>query len=161
MLDYCRTFGLKTVVFRQSCIYGPHQFGNEDQGWVAWFVSAALQNKRITIYGDGKQVRDILYVDDLFAAWDTAVKKITQVKGIAFDIGGGIKNKISLLELIAILEKKLGRKVKIKFAPERLGDQEIFVSDNYLVKKLLGFSPKVDMESGLEILFKNEKKPYC
>lgn len=147
VLDYCRTYDLKTVVFRQSCIYGPHQFGNEDQGWVAWFVTAALQNKKITIYGDGKQIRDILYVDDLFAAWDTAVRKINQVKGLAFDIGGGVKNKISLLELVAILEKELGRKIKIKFAPKRLGDQDIFVSDNLLAKKLLGFKPKKRKEA--------------
>jgi CDP-paratose 2-epimerase len=125
--DYSRIYGLSTVIFRQSCIYGPHQFGAEDQGWIAWFVIASLFSKKITIFGNGKQTRDILYIDDLFSAWDSATKNINKVKGEIFNIGGGPNNSISLIELLLILERKFGNKMKISYSDWRLGDQKIFI----------------------------------
>ncbi len=128
--DYARIYDLPSVVFRQSCIYGRRQFGVEDQGWVAWFVIAALTGKPISIYGDGKQVRDILFVDDLCDAYDAAFDKISQVKGQIFNIGGGRKNTISVWqEFKPILERLLGREVKHTFGDWRPGDQPVFISD--------------------------------
>jgi len=128
--DYSRIYGLSTVIFRQSCIYGPHQFGVEDQGWVAWFIIASLFGKKITIFGDGKQTRDILYVDDLFSVWDLATKNIKKVKGEIFNIGGGPNNSISVIELLSTLERKFGKEIKTSYSDWRLGDQRIFISDN-------------------------------
>ncbi len=150
--DYSRIYDLSTVVFRQSCIYGPHQFGIEDQGWVAWFVIAFLLNKKITIFGNGKQTRDILYVDDLFLAWDLATKKIKDIKGEIFNIGGGSINSVSLLDLLSLLEKKLKKKIDISYNTWRLGDQKVFVSDNKKLLNQLEWEPKIDINSGLEKL---------
>src|SRR5207248_756250 len=105
VLDYARTFGLRTAVFRMSCIYGPHQFGNEDQGWVAHFLIRAMQGRPITIYGDGRQVRDILFVEDLVNAFLLAHEHIGDISGQAFNIGGGPANTISLLELLDLIAK--------------------------------------------------------
>lgn len=150
--DYARIYDLNTVVFRQSCIYGPYQFGIEDQGWVAYFCIQALLNKPIVIYGDGKQVRDILYIDDLIEAYWLAYKNNKKVKGEIFNIGGGKNNVVGILEFINYLEKKLDKKITYKFAPWRPGDQKYFVSDNTKLRKILNWYPKTDLNSGLEKL---------
>ncbi len=151
--DYARIYGLKTIVMRQSCIYGPRQFGVEDQGWVAWFTIASVLGKPITIYGDGKQVRDLLYVDDLFEAWDIATKKIKKVSGETFNIGGGSANTISLLELLHHLEKMSDKKIKSSFSDWRPGDQPVYISDISKANRLLDWTPKTAPEKGVERLF--------
>ena len=153
MIDYSRIYGLKTVVFRQSCIYGYRQFGIEDQGWVAWFTIAAMMGKPITIYGDGKQVRDVLFIDDLVDAYEAAVKNIDKIKGQAFNIGGGAKNTMSLLELLAFLEKFFGKKIPLRFAGWRPGDQPVFVCDIGKAKKAFGWAPKVGPKEGVKKLY--------
>lgn len=150
--DYSRIYGLKTVVFRQSCIYGPHQFGNEDQGWVAYLTLCALQNKEITIYGDGKQVRDILFVDDLISAFELARAQANKVSGSIYNIGGGKENVLSLLELIVWLKKELKKKIKHKFDAWRPGDQRVYISDIKKAKKDLDWKPSVSKNEGLEKL---------
>lgn len=152
--DYSRIYNLSTVVFRQSCIYGPHQFGVEDQGWVAWFVIASLLNRKITIFGNGKQTRDILYIDDLFSAWDLATKNIEKARGDIFNIGGGQKNSISVNEILLLLERKIKNKIEISYDGWRPGDQKIFVSDNKKLIDRLGWKPKTNINFGLEKLIK-------
>jgi CDP-paratose 2-epimerase len=152
--DYSRIYDLNTVVFRQSCIYGPRQFGVEDQGWVAWFIIALLTNKPITIYGDGKQVRDLLYVDDLTSAYCLALDNISKTKGQVFNLGGGQPFSISIwFEFKEILEKLFGKKIDAPFAPWRPGDQKIFVSDISKAKKTFGWEPKVNPQEGITLLF--------
>ena len=152
--DYARIYNLPTVVFRQSCIYGTRQFGVEDQGWVAWFVIAALTGKSISIYGDGKQVRDILFVEDLCDAYDLAFGQIPQISGQVFNIGGGRKNTISIwMEFKPILEKLLGKKIETTQSDWRPGDQPVFISDIRKANKLLNWSPKVNAEEGISKLF--------
>lgn len=150
--DYARIYGLKTLVFRQSCIYGPRQFGIEDQGWVAWFTIASILDKPITIYGDGKQVRDVLYVDDLINAFELATLNIERTSGKVYNIGGGPQNTMSLLELISYLEKLLGRKIQYSFSDWRLGDQLIYVSNIQKAKEEFGWEPKTSKEKGVKIL---------
>ena len=157
-LDYQRIFGLKTVVFRQSCIYGPHQLGVEDQGWVAHFTKQFLLKKAITIFGDGKQIRDLLYVDDLVEVYDKAIKNIEKVKGQAINIGGGKNNAYSLLQVIKILEKEFGYKIPIYFDKARIGDQKFFVSKNKKAKKLLNWQPKTNFLKGLKKLIRWQKE---
>lgn len=152
--DYSRIYGLKTVVFRQSCIYGPRQFGVEDQGWVAWFVIAINSGKPITVYGDGKQVRDLLYVEDLVRAYDLAIQKISKVSGEVFNIGGGPNNTMSIWkEFRPILEHLFHKKINSKMASWRPGDQLIYVSDISKARKLLGWTPKVGVKQGIHKLF--------
>jgi len=151
--DYSRIYGLKTVVMRQSCIYGPRQFGIEDQGWVAWFVIAALTGKKITVYGDGKQVRDILYMDDLLDSFDAAIRNIDQCAGKVFNIGGGPENTISLLEFLELLEEYFGRKVDYTFSDWRPGDQKIYVSDISRAAWELDWEPKVSNREGIRYLY--------
>ncbi|MBD0294310.1 MAG: GDP-mannose 4,6-dehydratase [Flavisolibacter sp.] len=153
MIDYSRTFGLKTVVFRMSCIYGPHQFGTEDQGWVAHFLIQTLKNKHITLFGDGKQVRDILFVDDLVNAFLLAQEHIHAISGNAFNIGGGVQNTISLLELLDMIHELLGRKPDVSFDDWRPGDQKYYVSDFTKFKKATGWMPKVSTLEGIEKLY--------
>jgi CDP-paratose 2-epimerase len=150
--DYSRVFGLNTVVFRQSCIYGQRQFGSEDQGWVFHFVKTALKKKKITIFGNGKQTRDILYVNDLIEAYTKAVENPKVSSGKIYNVGGGIINSVSLIELIKMLENILGYKIDKEFSGWREGDQKFYVSDNSLIKKELGWSPKVGKEKGLQLL---------
>ena len=152
--DYSRIYGLKTVVFRQSCIYGPRQFGIEDQGWVAWFIIAINSGKPITVYGDGKQVRDLLYVEDLVSAYDLAIQKISKVSGEVFNIGGGPSNTMSIWkEFLPILEDLFHKKIHSKSASWRPGDQLIYVSDISKAKKLLGWKPRVGVKQGITRLF--------
>lgn len=152
--DYHRIYGLPTVVLRQSCIYGLRQFGVEDQGWVAWFVIAAITGRPITIYGDGKQVRDILFVEDLLNAYDAALTHLPDVAGEIFNVGGGRKNTISIwLEFAPILEKLLGKKLETSWGDWRPGDQPVYISDIRKAKQLLGWEPKVTAEAGISRLF--------
>lgn len=151
-LDYARTYGLRTVSLRQSCIYGPHQFGIEDQGWVAWLSLAALTGSRFTIFGDGRQVRDLLYVDDLVALYAACAASPERAAGRALNVGGGPTNVLSLLELVEYLEGKLGRALDFDFDEARLGDQRSYVSDTSLARELLGWSPAVDVPQGLDLL---------
>ncbi len=151
--DYARIYGLKTVVFRQSCIYGPRQFGVEDQGWVAWFVIAASLGKPITIFGDGKQVRDILYIEDLVKAYELAFNQMDKIKGEVFNIGGGSKFTMSIWkEFQPPLEKHLGGKINVFRSNWRPGDQKIYVSDIRKAKKMIGWQPTVTVAEGVKKL---------
>ncbi len=150
--DYHRIYGLNTIVFRQSCIYGTHQFGIEDQGWVAWFAIASAFGKPITIFGDGKQVRDVLYIGDLLAAYDAAVGAIDRTAGQVYNIGGGPGCTLSLLELIAILERELGKKISFEFSEWRPGDQRVYVSDISKASRDFGWGPKMSAEAGVREL---------
>lgn len=154
MRDYHRVFGLRTIVFRQSCIYGPHQLGLEDQGWVAWFIIAGLLGWPITIYGDGKQVRDLLHIRDLLTAFDLAIAHPDKTVGQVYNIGGGPTNTISIwFELRPLLEKLLGQKLQATFAPVRPGDQLIFVADTSKAKADFGWEPRINFRQGLRELF--------
>jgi CDP-paratose 2-epimerase len=142
------------VVFRQSCIYGTRQFGIEDQGWVAWFIIAAVMGKPITIYGDGKQVRDILFVDDLLNAYDLAVEKNDVARGQVYNLGGGPDNVMSIwAEFQPKLEKLLGKSIKVARGDWRPGDQRVFYADIRKAEKELGWMPKVNVEAGVQKLF--------
>lgn len=152
--DYLRIYRLKTINFRQSCIYGPRQFGVEDQGWVAHFIISAVMNRPITIYGDGKQVRDILCVDDLIDAFLLATKNLRTTCGGSYNIGGGPANAISLLEFVRLLERILDKKITVKFGDWRPGDQKVYISDIRLAKKDFGWRPKIEIEKGVGSLIK-------
>jgi CDP-paratose 2-epimerase len=154
MLDYAHTYGLPATVFRMSCIYGPRQFGTEDQGWVAHFLIRALQGQPITIYGDGKQVRDILFVDDLVNALQLAHTHIEQTAGQAFNIGGGPANTISLVELLALLKEMQGAPILYSFDAWRRGDQRYYVSNTAKFEQMSGWSAQVSKEQGLLRLYK-------
>jgi len=152
--DYARIYGLRSVVLRQSCIYGPRQFGIEDQGWLAWMTIAAVTGKQITIYGDGKQVRDVLHVDDLLNAYDTAIEKIEIAKGQVYNTGGGPNNVLAVwAEFGPLLEKLLGKKINVARAEWRPGDQRVFYADFSKAKKELSWSPKIGLEEGITRLF--------
>ncbi len=152
--DYSRIYDLNTIVFRQSCIYGPHQFGVEDQGWVAWFIIAILTGKDITVYGDGKQVRDILYVDDLVCAYQMAADNIQVTRGQVFNIGGGPQNTMSIyFDFKKELEKLMGITFNPPFLPARPGDQKIYVSDINKAKKTFSWEPKINLENGIKNLY--------
>ena len=153
VIDYHRIYGLKTTVFRQSCIYGYRQFGVEDQGWVAWFMIASHLGRPITIYGDGKQVRDILFIDDLLDAYDAAFTAGDRAAGKAYNIGGGPQNVLSLLELLTYIEKRRGSKLNYGFADWRPGDQKVFVSDIGLARQELGWIPATSCQQGLDLLY--------
>ena len=152
VLDYARIYGLKTVVMRQSCIYGPHQFGVEDQGWVAWFAIRALQRLPVTVFGDGRQVRDVLYVDDLIDAYDRAVARIAKTAGRAYNIGGGPQNTLSLLELIETLDRHFGFELSYSFEDWRPGDQKVFVSDVSRAAADFGWAPQTNVSMGVSRL---------
>ena len=152
--DYARIYGLRTVVFRQSCIYGPRQMGVEDQGWLAWFCIAALNGNPITIYGDGKQVRDVLYVDDLIDVYQAAIQRIDTVAGQVYNIGGGPANTLSIWsELCPHLERLAGRPILVSYADWRPGDQNIYVSDIRKSQRDLDWSPRVGVGEGVQRLW--------
>jgi CDP-paratose 2-epimerase len=151
--DYARIYGMRTVCFRQSCIYGYRQFGVEDQGWVAWFTIAAVTGQPLTIYGDGKQVRDLLFVEDLCDAYDAAVARAEALRGAVLNLGGGPEHTLSLLELLAMLEELTGRPLRPRFAEWRPGDQPVFVADISAAKAALGWQPKVDVRTGVRRLY--------
>ena len=150
--DYARIYGLKTAVIRQSCIYGPGQLGSEEQGWVAWFVIATILGKAITIYGDGNQIRDLLYVDDLFDLWDRVTGCASVLNGEVFNIGGGRLNCSSLVEMIRRISKRLNMSPQISYAKLRPGDQAVYVSDLTKSQAMLDWAPSISIEHGLESL---------
>ncbi|MBN1303847.1 MAG: GDP-mannose 4,6-dehydratase [Anaerolineales bacterium] len=153
--DYARIYGLRTVVLRQSCIYGPRQFGIEDQGWAAWMVIAAVTGRPITIYGDGKQIRDILYVSDLLDAYDAAVDRIEAAAGQVYNIGGGPENTMSIwAEFGPMLEALLGKEIPVRRDTWRPGDQKVFVADIRKAGNELGWQPKVGVKEGVEKLLR-------
>ncbi|MBI1998855.1 MAG: GDP-mannose 4,6-dehydratase [Parcubacteria group bacterium] len=147
--DYARIYGIPTVVFRQSCIYGPNQFGVEDQGWLAWFVIATLLGKPITVYGNGKQVRDILHVSDLILLYERAIDKIRHVRGEAFNVGGGSENTYSLIEFFNSLENTHNLSVPRAKAAIRPGDQKVFVSNNAKITAAIGWRTKINLDEGI------------
>lgn len=148
--DYHRIFNLRTVVARQSCIYGYRQFGIEDQGWLAWFIIAALKGRPISIYGNGKQVRDVLFIDDVLDAYDAMVANIDRAAGQIYNIGGGPENTISVwVEFGAYLEQLLGRGITVHHADWRPGDQPVYVSDIRKAQRELGWFPHVEVHDGI------------
>ena len=152
--DYARIYGLPSVVLRQSCIYGPRQFGVEDQGWVAWMVIAAVTGRPVTIYGDGKQIRDLLHVDDLLDAYDAVIEDIEHVIGDVFNLGGGAENTMSIwAEFGPRLEKLLGRPIPVARGGWRPGDQKVFVADTRKAESMLGWKPKYNVDRGVKQLF--------
>jgi CDP-paratose 2-epimerase len=150
--DYARVFGLRTAVLRMSCIYGPRQFGTEDQGWIAHFLLRVLHGKPIVIYGDGLQVRDALHVSDAVAAWLTVLDHIDDVSGRVFNLGGGTQNTVSLLELIELITELRGVRPETTFAPWRPGDQPWYVSRIRALSDALGWRPRVNLREGLRSL---------
>ncbi len=149
ILDYAQTFGLPAVVLRMSCIYGPHQFGTEDQGWVAHFLIQALNGRPITLYGDGKQVRDILFIDDLLDAFMLARERISALSGHAFNIGGGVNNTTSLLELAALIGALNAARPRVKSGDWRPGDQRYYVTDFTRFENATGWRPRVQLRDGV------------
>ena len=152
--DYQRIYGLPTVVMRQSCIYGPRQFGVEDQGWVAWFIIAAITGKPITIYGDGKQVRDVLFVEDLLDAYDAALANLDKAAGQIYNVGGGPSNTLAVwAEFGQKLESLLGKKIDVGWGDWRPGDQPVYISDITKIRRELGWEPRVGVDEGIRRLF--------
>jgi CDP-paratose 2-epimerase len=154
VLDYARTYGLPAIVFRMSCIYGAHQFGTEDQGWVAHFLIRALDGQPITLYGDGRQVRDILSVEDLVDAFLLAQEHMASETGQAFNIGGGPGNTVSLLELLELIGELLGHKPAVGLDAWRTGDQRYYVSDTGKFQRATGWKPQITVQDGLERLLR-------
>jgi CDP-paratose 2-epimerase len=151
--DYARIYGLRTAVLRLSCIYGPRQFGTEDQGWVAHFVIAAILGRPLTVYGDGKQVRDILFIDDLVRLYDRFLGgPSSEVWGRAYNVGGGAACTISLLELLDLLGRETGRAPSVRFEAWRPADQRVYVSDIGRVRRTLGWEPQVAPRDGVRQL---------
>lgn len=148
-LDFARMYKIPATSFRQSCIYGPRQFGVEDQGWVAWFAIAATLGRDITIFGDGKQVRDVLHVDDLLHAYEAAIRTPDKIAAEAFNVGGGPRQVMSLIDLIEILERRLDRKIPVKWDEWRPGDQQVYVSDIRKLDNLLGWRPEIGVSAGI------------
>ena len=150
--DYARVFDMNTVVLRQSCIYGAHEYGNEDQGWVSHFVQLVLRDRQLTIYGDGKQVRDLLDARDMSALYATAIDKIGIARGEVYNIGGGPQNQRNLLEVLDQISELTGRKPQLSFADWRKGDQQFYVSDIEKARRDLGWEPKIEFDRGLRDL---------
>jgi CDP-paratose 2-epimerase len=149
VLDYARTFGIPAVVFRMSCIYGPRQFGTEDQGWVAHFLIRALQGLPITLYGDGLQVRDILFIDDLVDAFLLAQAHMSDLGGRVYNMGGGPARAVSLLEILEAIGSLVGRQPQLRFEDWRPGDQRYYVSDTRMFRRETGWSPRVEVADGV------------
>jgi CDP-paratose 2-epimerase len=152
VLDYAKSYGLPSVVFRMSCIYGPHQHGNEDQGWVAHFAIRALQRQPITLYGDGAQVRDILFVDDLVEAMLAARDDADRLAGTAFNMGGGPANAVSLLEVLELIGELNRGMPALAWEAERAGDQRYYVADTSRFREATGWTPQVGAHEGIERL---------
>lgn len=152
MLDYARSFGVPAVVVRMSCIYGPHQLGTEDEGWVAHFLRQAIEGRPITIYGDGKQVRDVLFVEDLVEALTRIGARTRQLQGTAFNVGGGPRNTLSLLELVEHIGELHGRRPPVRFSDWRRGDQRYYVSNTGRISAAIDWQPRVSVADGLQRL---------
>ena len=151
--DYARTFDLPTVVFRMSCIAGPRQFGNEDQGWIAHFLYSALEDRPVTIYGDGRQVRDVLYVEDLVRAFEAVRSRMEKTSGEVYNLGGGVDNSTSILEIIELIEKVTGKKLHYEMERIRAGDQLFYVTDFGKLHRDTGWQPRVNVRQTLENMY--------
>jgi CDP-paratose 2-epimerase len=154
VIDYSRTFGLRTVVLRMSCIYGPHQCGTEDQGWVSHVIASFVEGRPFTIYGNGKQVRDLLFIDDLVEGLLLSLENADRLAGQSFNIGGGPANTASLIELLDLVSTVSGRRPELRFAPWRPGDQKYYVSDTAKFSAATGWSARVDVRSGVERVYR-------
>ena len=152
--DYSRMFALPTVVFRMSCVAGPQQFGTEDQGWVAHFLYSALQNRPVTIYGDGRQVRDVLSIKDLVLAFEKVRSQVERTAGQIYNVGGGIKNSVSLLEVIEIIEEITAKRVCYSLHKPRPGDQPFYVTDFAKLTKHTGWQPRISVRQNIEMIWK-------
>ena len=152
VLDHAECYGMPNVVLRMSCIYGPHQFGNEDQGWVSHFIIAALSGEPLTIYGDGKQLRDVLFVDDVVDAYLAAITRSSSLAGRAFNVGGSPRHTLSLLELVEMLEIICDHELPVRFEPPRHGDQRFYVSDTRAFEAAASWRPKVSPAEGVRAL---------
>lgn len=148
--DYARVYGLPTVVFRMSCIAGPRQFGNEDQGWVAHFLYSAMLKNPVTIYGSGLQVRDVLYVEDLLRAFEAVYEHQETTAGEVFNVGGGETNTVSLLELVDLVRELTGERIEFERNRLRVGDQLVYVTDYSKLNRITGWRPEVNVRSTLE-----------
>jgi CDP-paratose 2-epimerase len=151
--DYARIYNIPSVVFRQSCIYGYRQWGMEDQGWIAWFMIASLINRPITVFGDGRQVRDVLFIDDLLNAYDAAWQNIGRAAGHIYNVGGGPQNILSLLELLDFIHRRQGHPVPHAWADWRPGDQRIYISDIRKAQAELNWQPEISCEAGMTQLY--------
>lgn len=153
-IDYARIYGLRTLVFRQSCIYGRRQFGVEDQGWVAHFVIAAVLGRPISIYGDGQQVRDVLHVTDLIRAYESGIARIDDLRGEAFNLGGGPQNTLAIWsEFGPLLAELAGREIPITYHDWRPGDQRVFIADVGKARQQLGWQPIINPQAGIRDLY--------
>ena len=158
VLDYAHTYGLVTAVFRHSSMYGGRQFATYDQGWIGWFCQKAIETKYerltdlFTVSGNGKQVRDVLFASDMVDLYLGAAEKIESIRGQVFNIGGGIANSLSLLELFDVLERSLGTRLNYSHIPPRKSDQKVFVSDISKARTVLGWTPRVDARDGIETM---------
>lgn len=153
VLDYARIYKLNTVVFRQSCIYGSRQFGTEGQGWLAWIMSSLIFNNPLNLYGNGKQVRDVLHIDDLMNAFDLAFTNIKKTKGKAYTVGGGFRSAVSILEFFKILENISGKKIIYRIKPWRLADQKVYISDISSAKRDFGWIPQITPAEGIKNMY--------
>ncbi len=153
VLDYARSYGLRSVVFRMSCIYGEHQFGTEDQGWVAHFARRVLASRPITIYGDGRQVRDLLFADDLVEAFLAVDREADRLAGTVFNIGGGPENATSVLEVAELLARRHDVDLALQSGPWRTGDQRYYVSDTRRFRAATGWAPRIGVEEGIARLY--------
>ena len=163
IIDYSKTYGFKYFIIRQSCIYGPFQYGQESQGWVSWIILRSFFKKKINIFGNGKQVRDILYIDDLTDFYFKLLDKSKKINSNIFNIGGAKINSISILELISILENRLKIKINYSYKKERDGDQKLYISDISRAKKLINWSPNIEKTTGINRLISwviKEKKYF-
>jgi CDP-paratose 2-epimerase len=151
--DYARIYGIPAVVFRMSCIAGPRQFGNEDQGWVAHFLYSALQGTPLVIYGDGRQIRDVLCVEDLLRAFDAVRENLAVTNGQIYNVGGGPTNTVSLLELIQEIKRLTGKKCNYELAGTRPGDQLVYVTDSSRLRQDTGWTPQVSVRQTLERIY--------
>ena len=160
LLDYARIFGIKTIVFRHSSMFGGRQFATYDQGWIGWFCQKAVEKKNnpsigpFTISGNGKQVRDILHADDMINLYYTALQNRDKIAGQVFNIGGGIENSLSLLQLFDMLEGILNVKLDYTQLPPRVSDQKVFVADITKISNAIGWKPKVSSQEGIERMVK-------
>lgn len=150
--DFGRIYGLPTVVFRMSCVAGPRQFGTEDQGWVAHFVYSALQGQPVVIYGDGRQVRDVLCVEDLIRAFDAVHQNIETTRTEVYNVGGGLQNSVSLLELVDEIELLTGRRLECVADERRLGDQLVYITDNSKLQHDTGWTPEIGLRKTVRLL---------
>jgi CDP-paratose 2-epimerase len=152
--DYARIYGVPGAVFRMSCIYGPHQFGNEDQGWVMHFAASCLKRRPITVYGDGKQVRDILYVGDLVAAFLRAREVVRTSPGLILNIGGGPANAIPIHAVLDMAHARNTPPVSVQHGPWRAGDQKVYISSITRAADVLGWRPQIGVQDGVEAIFR-------